>query len=638
MPAVKEPEVATPFPDLSPEEETALGIRRAKLMKAYTDNNLPYPLLDGMTRQQTYDLNEKLAITFIAPKANKQDTNFQSGTVRQKVHALLAAVNKKNLEAEYSAFDKDNTPQQDAGRIATLVLRKNEELDNNDEKRTQRQYELVTQGYVFNERVWQVQYTTDKQLNGTFDGSLTASWSEKLKEYSAYVCTNVLYGPGVYLGSMSTFAMEDQPFVFTVDVIPYSQAESIFGKWDRWKNVPKKLALTAPQAPMALNYNWRLTQVADDYVEIIKYQDKWGNELAIDLNGVPMLPVGFPLTAISPSGEYTITKDIFRLLHPKFPLGKSLCMELRTQVGIYDEMARLAVLKTQKSYAPPRANLSGRVLSSKMFAPSSIIAGIRPQDVPLLDEGDRMGINNGEVQMLSMLASNMDDLSVNKAFQGGDSGVETATQNVQIMQQSQMMVDLFIWSCANMEKKLAQLALPLLLQNWWNPIDTVLDKVRNVIDPKYRSFAVPTPIEGEGMGQSIVRGATQIPPSKDIYLEEQQMKKTVGQPVKIFYMSPERVKAEKYTYRTDVNPGDQQGSNADKLMFSNFFAQAVQIPGVSYQELGQELAQVWSKNPNKLFPAPPEVPMGAMPGQPAPGQPPTPGAPQMAPQRPMVAA
>ena len=143
----------------------------------------------------------------------------------------------------------------------------------------------------------------------------------------------------------------------------------IFGKWDRWENVSKKIKKFDNQYG-----NWRLLETEDDYVEIVRYQDKWNNEFVVLLNGVLMTPVGLPL----PWGyeDYNIAQQNLEPIHAKFAFGKSLVFRIRNKVAILDEMMRLAVLKTQKSFMPPYVNISGRVLSNRVLMPGKISYGI----------------------------------------------------------------------------------------------------------------------------------------------------------------------------------------------------------------------------------------------------------------------
>ena len=65
------------------EEITYLGALRTRLENARDMRDREHEEFDGMSYVTNYELNEQIANTFIAPKRNKEDTTFQSGTVRQ---------------------------------------------------------------------------------------------------------------------------------------------------------------------------------------------------------------------------------------------------------------------------------------------------------------------------------------------------------------------------------------------------------------------------------------------------------------------------------------------------------------------------------------------------------------------------
>lgn len=80
-------------------------------------------------------------------------------------------------------------------------------------------------------------------------------------------------------------------------------------------------------------------------------QDKENHEYQVSVNGVPMLPLGFPFPWTF--CDYNITQQNFKPIRHDFAYGKSFTSENKNQVQVLDEMIRLAILKTQKSYKPP---------------------------------------------------------------------------------------------------------------------------------------------------------------------------------------------------------------------------------------------------------------------------------------------
>ena len=360
-------------PTYSSKEETYLKGLRRRLESARNERDNPHDEFDGMDYVTYYNQNERLANTYLEPKRNKEDSNYQSGTIRTKLLALLASIVNLDLSGDISAFDKNGYKIQALGDAMEDIILKTNELDTDDEKKAIRQYELLKQGTVFVEEIWDERNKKEKKLKGKFDGKLNSvKWDTKIKKAFARPSRNIIPGINIYLGDLTKYNISDQPYLFTVDAMPYDEAKLIFGEWERWDNVPRKLQTEVDTQTSSNNsINWRLLSCQEDYVEIIRYQDKWNNEFAVLINGVLMTPIGLPL----PSGydDYNIAQQNLEPIHSKFAYGKSLVFKIRNKVAILDEMMRLAVLKTQKSFMPTYLNISGRVLSSKAFMPGKIL-------------------------------------------------------------------------------------------------------------------------------------------------------------------------------------------------------------------------------------------------------------------------
>lgn len=592
----------------SPQEETYIRGLRKRLESARDARDQNHDEFDGMSYAQYYNTNEQLANTFIKPKVNKEDNNFQSGTIRTKLFALLSSVVNLDLSGDISALDKNNLPIQGMGDAMEDIILKTNELDGDDEKKLLRQYELVKQGTVFVEEIWDERKKKEKKMKEKFSGKLNLEWQTKIKDAFARPSRNIIPGINVYLGSMEIYNSSDQPYLFTVDRKPYSEAEFIFGEWDRWTNVPKSKESFNDIESSSFS-NWRLLEEEKDMVEIVRYQDKWNNEYAVIINGVLMTPVGLPL----PWGydDYNIAQQNLEPIHTKFAYGKSLTFRIRNKVAIYDELAKLSVLKTQKSFAPPRYNISGRIVSSRVFMPGKINHGLAPNSLPPI-EGENLGVNQAEMSMLEWIQASIDNETTSPTFQGQQTkGSTTATEIVELQRQAKQMLGLIIFSVSMLEWKLEWLRLQNLIANWFNPQDTVVDAMRSEVQNKYREVSVKRPIEGEGMGTRMTIPTDQGIPSpyaiqqaEDIYSKEQ------GQPVRLIFIDPEVVKSSKLCWMIVVTPREKRSSETQKLMFRAEMQDAAMFgPLLNIQYLGERFASVWQEDPNKLFKSPEQVQM-----------------------------
>lgn len=586
---------------------------QARLMTARTKRQQNFDEFDGMDFLTYNQSNSKGANSFITPKKNKEDTNFVTGTTRQALLALIAKINALNLFPEIKAFNTDNIQDKRIGQAIEDIVFECGVRDNDEEKMLLRQYELYSQGTVFVEEYWKQEFRTKKDYDyKNYKGQIQdVKWDERLELIFEGCCRNVIPGPNVYLGSMNVFDMEQQPYVFTVDVIPYEDARAIYGQWERWQYVTnKKQSFSGDvQENGSILYNtWRFSNdTQDNQCEVIKYQDKWSNEYMIIINGVMMMPVGFPLPWEKP--RYNITKQIFEVLSTNFPYGGSLVKRLKVAQGLEDEFWRLAILKTQGSFRPAMGNLTGKVISQRVFMPGKITAGLNPDQLKPLYEVD--GVSQSEVQMLTMLKANLNDNSMPRVSQGQQpAGEATATEIVNIQREARTLLGLAVLSATLLEQKLSMQRVYTILENWFDPTGTKADMIRNEIVSKYRSASREASIPGEGKGRRIVNATAPeqmpeeapFPEPNPLFDEEEKMQEEVGYPVRITYLNAEQIKNVSYTWYCQVVPKEKESSDLTKVLFGQMMQQIAAFgPDVNLAFLEEEFASIWNKPFDKLF-------------------------------------
>ena len=559
---------------------------------------------DGMTYLQYVEANRKGANTYIQPKRNREDTNFVSGTIRQKMLAYLASLNSLDLNPDIQAFDKENNEVKLLGEAMEDIIFKVGELDNDEEKRILRQYSLLEQGFVFVEESWEEHWRKKKTFTGKIDGKLskTKKWKTKLERAFAK-CTRALLMPeNVYLGDITQFDMDKQPYLYTVEIRPYEEAKSIYGKFDNWKYVPRKIDRTAT-ADEGQDLYSGIKLVDDDLkdqTEIIKYQDKWNDDYMIIINGVMMIDVGTPLSAVNPTGEYTIDKQINEIISPFFAYGKSIPARMKTTSALLDEMYRMAILKTQKSFAPPMANNTGQVLSSRIFAPGRVISGIDPDRLQRIDPDSR-GVDSSEFHMLEMFQKNMDSNTVDPSYTGQQpEGSPTATQILEVQRQAKMMIGLTVFVCSQLEKKIAWSRIYNILHNWFKGVGKTASEEEGKFIERYRSISRTKMIPGKGMGEKIVRLTDKLPTPIEVMDEEDELS-TPEKPVRIIYLSPKEILKALYFWYITVTPKERKTDALSKVMFDEMMNKAVVFPNINIGYLGERFAEVWEENPAKMF-------------------------------------
>lgn len=636
-------------------DEAYLGFMQSRLERAKLQKDQPMPEFKGKTYYQIFDENEKLANTVVEMKKNPDDVIISSGTVEQKLDALLSHINNLNLTPEVMAFDKENVKVTDLNLalqdiMHDCAIRDGGDGGGDEEKRALRQRELLKQGTVFVQEEWLKRWETKKILKEKYNGEFKnfAGYTSKLVKVFEGPSRTLLYGPNVFLGDITQFYMENQPYMYVLIQTNYENAKSKYGKFENFDYVQKGAVPSTEATSQKTIYDnkWRLTELQNDQVEIILYMDKPNDEFQIIINGVLMLPVGFPLSAVSPKGEYNVAKQVYRVINDKFAYGQSFVASgsVKEISAIIDEMLKLFVLKTRKSFTPAYVNTSGRVIDKKVLSPGRISMGIEPGALVPIAGNEVQGVTAGEAAVLEKLQSLIDKSTVSEQFTGqqGKSGT-TATEVVELQRQARLTLGLTIAACVLLEVKIGYLRLWNILENWFEPLDTRVEGIneaRKLVN-EYRSTTRDVSIDGEGPGERSVVVRDEAPPDdQTIRNEELAAERTRRIPVRKIYIRSSREEGTSsiqnaclYWYIV-VNTQERESSPFFKMLFREMLGDMLtllQLGSVPNKEgLEEEFAKVWGKPRNKLFSASQSVSpemagasipgggsMGAQPGMPS---------------------
>src|SRR3990172_6279207 len=545
--------------------------------------------------------------------------------------AVLSEINRLSLTPEVVVFDDRENEMVALGHAMTDVIFKTAEWENDREKRIMRQMELLKQGNCFMQENWVKRYRTQKEYDKTLIGKISEDTCNAVMklEYEGPE-RRILYAPGVFMGDIRQPESAKQPFIFTHVLSSFADVKARFGGkdeggvndvWDRWKFVPtaKKDTLNVTSIQNLQNNAYTLSEVQEGFVEEIHYMDAVNNEYQILLNGIMMLPVGFPLSAISPMGKYNVTNNILQLINPFFAYGRSFVLRVKEQSDILDELLRLLILKTRKSIHPPYANTSGRVISPKVLMPGRITMGLEANALQAIgNEGQ--GVNSSEYQMYELIQKNIDENTVSRQFTGqqGKSGTTAFEVNV-LREQSQKLLSLILTANIMMEMKLGYLRLYNILENYFEPIDTKYNDARERIESVYRVTSRKLPIDGQGIGTRQVIPTDELPSSMAVREEElfsgtpekipglrRQTREDLGmEPLKKIYLSPGALRATKIFWYIDVDTRPAQTSSTEKLLFREELGDIALLTNMgatpNIEELSAQHAVVWNRSVNKLF-------------------------------------
>lgn len=597
--------IALDAPEYSEEEISYLGGLQIRLERARNQREQPRDEFDGMSYTQYWEANEKGANTFIEPKKNPEDSTYQGGTVRRKIFTFLGELLRFDFFADITAFNEHNIEQRELGNVLEDNISKCREIEGDDEKRLLRWYEMLKQGDVFVEKIWDERFVKEKKFNGAkFDGKIAGvTWVTKLKRKLASTKTRIVCGLNVYLGSINQYDFAEQPYIFTADIIDYSEAQAIYGNWERWKYVSRTLREFSPGDRSLVFNNWRLLDHQKNRVERIQYQDKNNNEFCLILNGVLMTPVGLPLPWGYP--DYNIVQQHLKPISATFAYAASIVKELRGNVAILDDLIRIMHLIELKKLMPPRFNLTGRAISRRVFMPTMITPDIDPSKLPLADKEASQGLQGGEFQFVNMLVRNIDDNSLGPIPSGQQpEGDPTAREVMEVSKQAEKILGTIITATSLLEWKLAWIGLYTILAKAFGPIGDRLDEARGEVVKTYQSYAVRKPIGNKGMGYRITYPIDgELPQPEDIEEKENQLHRETGTPYKLLFVNPQIVTAAKWVWQISMRTRPKPTDEISKLMFTKMVNDALALFGddVNIPNLETEWAVAWDQDPKKFF-------------------------------------
>lgn len=600
------PQVLT-FSDEEKEYYNALIMR---LINARDQRDQPHVELDDMTVDQYIETNERRANTYIPPRKNKSDVTVTSGLAREKLLSIASHIHRLNIRPEVHSFDKNKDEDIKLSRSLTNAISKSKKLENDKEKSLMRILTMMKEGTCFVEEAWVPSVKMKKKIvdRSKLDpakGFEGLKWIEKT-DITYRAESAVLSTKNILWGSMRIYDWEKQPFIATREYRDYDEIEPMFKEWSNWKFVRPGLE-HASRLDMNYGQNFSdgtLYPTEGNQVEIIKYQDWHNDEYQIIINGVTMLPMGFP-TPWEWDGP-SISEQKFEPMTQNFCLGKSLMAKIERDDELITNMLRLFYSKTLQSVKPPVGNMTMKKLPANLFDAGRIWNGVNPAQIQKLI--DHNGVNGNEWQMFEKVREFIDSKSISRIAQGqSPSGSSTATEILELQKQAQINMGLSLFAYGNLEKKMADKRLVNLLTNWSKAESEDWDDMTKTFKKRFKTIEIQNANLGGEFGteklmftdkefsQQEVRDQ-----SRRMFVEEAKHEDRVRTTI----ISVPMLRRLKFTHHITVSPSEDESDNLNKILFNEEFTQASQFFGP--QELNMDFykrkfAKVWGNDPLDVF-------------------------------------
>jgi len=597
-------------PEYTPEELLERGRLITMMSVARDEREETHPEFDGMTYSQYYDSNKRADMSYIPPKKNKADKRIVTGYTREKDNTLLSALLSYNFEPNITVYDDTEMVFPELGNHMEDMVKKSREVEQWGKMRPLVYRELIAQGAVFTEEIWECVYTPDVTNTNSWKPGMPikdAKFDTKLKPKKMERAAVKLHqGKNVYLGDFYLDDYKKQDLVFTYEVMSRVQAESIYGTWDRWENVPMTIDNTIVQDANGgeTYYNWNLTRTQKDQVGILKIQRPFENKYQIMINGVMMLPVNFPLSEVSPDGGVTINMQVLEGING-CAYGKGQPAKTKVDQAVHDEFLRLMILREEQAGAPPMGYKGKRVLSRDIYNPGKISNNMKEGDLfPILPQST--GLNTADFSMYQLIKTMIDDKTINATFSGDDAGGQkTATQIVQEKQQQLLKLGLNFDAIKELEKSLTWARIGNLIKNYPRPTDKKANVEQKTIDELYRQMSIETTLPDGKAGVKIFEFTDKEFPDKRVQqTEEQVLSEYYQKPVqKVYFNGPEFMKLLKFRWVVNIVPTQENSSDLERELFVMDLREAKELfPGQVNDEYAKERFAIKIKeDPTRFF-------------------------------------
>jgi len=585
-----------------------------RLMCLARDNReAPHPEFDDMTYSQYYDSNKRADLSYIPPKKNKADKRIVTGYTREKDTTLLSALLGYNFQPDITVYNGSELIVSELGNNMEDVVKKTREVEDWKTKRSLVYRELISQGDVFVEEVWECQRTPDITNTGDWKPGMKikdAKFEEKPVPRKTERCAVKLHqSKNVYLGDFWLDDYSQQGLIFTHEVMSRERAKTIYGKWDRWESVPLQVDNTIVQANTGLTYNtWSLAAVQQDQVGVIKIQRPFENNYQIMLNGVMMLPCDYPLSAISPDGLTTIKHaGLERINGCAYSKGQPA--KTKVDQAVHDTFLRLMILREEQTGAPSMGYRGKRVLSPDIYTPGKITNNMKEGDLfPILPPST--GIGPASFSMYQLIKEMIDNKSINPTFSGERPAGQVTLGQLQLEKQQQLQkLGVNFDAFNNLERTLVWGRIGNIIMNYASPTDSKVNDSnpdQKVIENVYRTFSVDTTLPDGKVGiKEFTFTDKEFPTVRDQQEEEKQLGDYYGKPVqKVYFNAPKFINFLKYRWIVNIIATQEDSDMLEREQFVGFVREAKELFGpdsVNDSYAKEKYAIKIKEDPTKFF-------------------------------------
>lgn len=640
------------YKSLTEQETSAFSKWIVTLERMRDQREQSYKEFDNMTYTQRYEVqrNTDMAYNDLQGDQDERDKGFSltTGVTRHKDTTVLSHLMSMQFDPNIEARDDENTLHIELGENVEDLVKISREKEMYDLKRNSVYRELIAQGDVFVEEqiVEYVDVVKDcKAENGELwkPGMKISSFKfdDKpiLKTYSQCE-VKLIPGKYVFLGSLTEQNIRKQNIVATYNEMSFSEAKSVFGNWDRWQYVE---AATDPNnckdqvsekfntgvavtnsglGSYGADYFWSMIKPGKGNVGIVKIYEPFENNFMIFINGIMMIPVGFPLTKISPSGFAPIANAGAERI-PNFSYSKGIPSNTYVDEKLYDYVYQAMMKKMMQSAEPTLANRTGIVLPRNFMKPGKAIPGVSAKGLEAFLPAETRTITQSDNLFFQTAREILNTKTVDDAFSSGGNDKSTATQFLEEKKNTIAKLFQMVDAVAHLERQLVELRIANIITHWTKPeVTPIYEDVEKIVDgvkkstkerkekKKYRSEIVKTQLKRENKeGMRVIRfydkDSTELPAIRVQQKEEEGLEKEYGMPVRITYLNaPEFMRTLSWYWIIKIIPRSEDATKLEVLSYidnKTRIAQLFGVDGINRDYTLQRIATMMNEDYEKAY-------------------------------------
>lgn len=609
-------------------EELSYFTNAIKLLESMRDQReQPYKEFDNMTYTQRYEVqrNTDMAYNDLQGDIDERDKGFSltTGVTRHKDTTVLSHLMSMQFDPNIEARDDENVLHIELGENVESLVKISRDYEMYDLKRNSIYRELISQGDVFVEEqfVEYMEYVKDCKAE---DGR---HWSPgmKIESYKGddkpiiktYSQCEVKLIPGkyVYLGTITEQNIRKQNIVATYIEQSFEDVKRVFGGWDRWQYVelatdPNNcrdelsqqfntgVAVTnSGLGSYGADYFWSMKKPGKGNIGIVKVYCPFSNEFMIFLNGIMMLPVGFPLTKISPSGHVPIANAGAERI-PNFAYSKGIPSNTYVDEKLYDYVYQSMMKKMMQSAEPTLANRTGLVLPRNFMKPGKTLTGVSAKGLEAFLPAETRTITQSDNLFFQTAREILNTKTVDDAFSSGGNDKSTATQFLEEKKNTIAKLFQMVDAVAHLERQLVELRIANIVTHWSKPeVAPVYEDVEKIVDgvkkstkeikekKKYRTEIVKTQLKRENKeGIRIINfygEDEKLPTLREQQKKEDQLEKEYGTPVRITYLSaPEFMRTLNWYWSIKIVPRSEDATKLEVLSYIDNKTRIAKVFGI----------------------------------------------------------